>query len=104
MGKYLELAKALKNSGMSIRQMKRDAGFSAGGIASMIIIILVLILIAVAIIPTIFTSVSSATSNSTLTANPHYSAAFSLVYLIPLVFVAGILVLVVVLMFEHLKE
>ena len=104
MGKIFEMARMLKNSGMSIKDIRRDAAFSAGSIASMIIVILVLVLIAVAIIPTIFSSVSTATSNATLTANPHYSAAFSLVYLIPLVFVAGRLVLVVVLMFEHLKD
>jgi len=74
----------------------------AGNITVALIVIVIMIVIAVSLIPTVFTSLTGATSNTTLTSNPHYTSAFDLIYLIPLVFVAGILVLVLYLMFEKM--
>ena len=74
----------------------------AGNIAVALIVIVIMIVIEVSLIPTVFTSLTGATSNTTLTSNPHYTSAFDLIYLIPLVFAAGILVLVLYLMFEKM--
>lgn len=83
---------------------KRDSGeMKFGGVAVALIIVVIVIVIAVTLVPTIFSALSTATSNTTLASNPHYTTTFSLIYLIPLVFVAGILVLVLVLMFEKME-
>lgn len=73
---------------------------NVGAIAASIVVILVIVLIAVSLINPLFTSVYSAGTNVTLT--KAYSSAFDLVNLIPLIFGAGIIVLIVVLLFEHL--
>ena len=88
----------------NIKDAKDIAAVNAGGIAAMIVVILVIVLIAVSLLSPLFSAVNTATSNSTLVNNAHYASAFQLVYLIPLIFVAGIIVLVVVLMFEKMKE
>lgn len=88
----------------SIRMAKDAAEVSAGKLAAMIVVVLVVIVIAVSLIAPLFSAVSTATSNTTLTSNAHYTSAFDLIYLVPLVFAAGIVVLVVALMFEHLKD
>lgn len=73
---------------------------NVGAIAASIVVILVIVLIAVSLINPLFTSVYSAGTNVTLT--KAYASAFDLVNLIPLIFGAGIIVLIVVLLFEHL--
>lgn len=78
------------------------ADLKVGNVAVALIVIVIMIVIAVSLVPTIFTSLAGATSNTTLTSNPHFTSAFDLIYLIPLVFAAGILVLVLYLMFEKM--
>lgn len=86
----------------SIVSAKDVAALSAGALAATIVIALVVILIAVSLLSPLFTAVNTVTSNTTLSA--HNPSAISLVGLIPLVFAAGIVVMVVVIMFEKLKE
>ena len=103
MGEIIEKFKAkLRESTMYNNAIakKDSAEFKVGQVA--VALIVIVIVIAVSLLPTIFSSVATATSNSTLTSNTHYTSAFSLVYLIPLVFAAGILVLVLYLMFEKM--
>ncbi len=78
-----------------------SAAMEIGRLAVGIIVALVVIVIAVELVPTVITSVSTASSNTTLTSNPHYTSAFSLLYLIPLIFVAGVIVVVLAMMFER---
>ena len=99
-----KLAKEIVKKTHNIREAKDMAAVNAGGIAATIVVILVVILIAVSLLTPLFSAVNTATQNTTLTSDAHYTAAFQLVYLIPLIFVAGIIVLVVVLMFEKMKE
>ena len=100
----IKLAKEIAKKAHNIREAKDMAAVNAGGIATAIIVILVVILIAVSLLTPLFDAVNTATSNTTLTSNAHYASAFTLVYLIPLIFVAGIVVLTVVLLFEKMKE
>lgn len=105
MGEIIEKFKVkLRESNIYNRAIaKRDSGeFKVGTVAVALVVIVIVIVIAVSLLPTIFSSVATATSNTTLTSNAHYTSAFSLVYLIPLVFAAGILVLVLYLMFEKM--
>lgn len=73
---------------------------NVGAIAASIVVILVIVLIAVSLINPLFTSVYAAGSNATLVKS--FGSAFDLINLIPLIFGAGIIVLIVVLLFEHL--
>jgi len=102
----LKSAIAMAMSGHSTDEIRHylRGEMELGGLATAIIIAVVVIVIAVVLIPTIFSAVVNASSNSTLTSNPHYSAAFSLLYIVPLVFVAGILVVILELMFRHRKD
>ena len=91
----------------NIEKEKRDSArsnISAGKIAGAIVVVLVIIVIATQLITPLFSAVATATSNNTLTSNAHYTSAFDLVYLIPLVFAAGIIVLIVSLMLERLND
>ena len=74
---------------------------NVGAIAASVVVILVIILIAVALINPLFISVYSAGANKTLVTA--FGSAFDLINLIPLIFGAGIIVLIVVLLFEHLS-
>ena len=99
----IKLAKEIAKKTHSIREAKDIASVNAGGIATAIIVILVVILIAVSLLSPLFSTVNTAVNQNT-TAHPYLNAPITLVYLIPLIFVAGIVVLIVVLLFEKMKE
>jgi hypothetical protein len=99
----IRMGMAIAKNYTSIKDKYNAAAISVGGLAAMIVVVLVVIVIAVSLLQPLFSAVNTATSNTTLTSNSHYTAAFDLVYLIPLVFAAGIVVLVVALMFEKIK-
>ena len=77
------------------------AEMEVGHLATAIIVVLVVALIAVALINPFFSGVNSANSNATLVSK--YSSAFSLVNLLPLIFAAGIVVVVLSILFNVKK-
>ena len=68
-----------------------------GRLAVGIIVAVVVIVIAVALIPTIMTSTASVSTNATLSKD--FPSAMSLLVLIPLIFVAGILIIILYMLF-----
>lgn len=72
---------------------------NAKELAYSIIVAVIVIVIAIELLPIVFTASLTAVSNTTIANNSHFAPALSLVYLIPLVFVAGLLVLIIFMMF-----
>ena len=107
--KYFAFATMLYSFGkvMGIRNLfsfakSNVAESSIGGLAVAIIVAVIIIVIAVALIPTVFSSVYAANNNATLVSK--YSSAFAIVNLIPLIFAAVVVVVVLVLGFEKMGK
>ena len=107
--KYSAFAHSLFSVGktMGIRNMfsfakSNAAESSIGGLAVAIIVAVIIIVIAVALIPTVFSSVYTANNNATLVNK--YPSAFAIVNLIPLIFAAVVVVVVLVLGFEKMGK
>ena len=98
---YKEIIKNAIRSKTPIRKAREDAGaMEMGKLAVGVIVAVVIIVIAVSLLPAIFTATTGALT-SNITSNSHYSSSVTLVYLIPLIFVAGLLVMIVYMMFTR---
>ena len=96
---YKEIIKNALKSTFAIEKAKQDAAeVQLGKLAVGVIVAVVIIVIAVSLLPAIFTATSGALTQN-ITNNSHYSSSVTLVYLIPLIFVAGLLVMIVYMMF-----
>jgi ATP/ADP translocase len=63
-----------------------------------LILAVVFIVVAMVLLPTVFKETASATSNTTLNGNPYVSPSLGLVSLVPILFVVGVVVAIIVLM------
>lgn len=81
----------------------RFAETKLGGLAVTLIVAVIVIVIAVSLLPVIFSATSSSLT-SNVTSNAHFSSAVTLTYLIPLIFVAGLLVVILYMMFEKIRD
>ena len=72
-------------------------------IAVAVVMAVIVIVIAVSLLPVIYSSTTGAIS-ANVSANPHLTSAVTLTYLIPLIFVAGLLVLILGMMFEKFRD
>ena len=99
-GKIIDMAK----SGFSVREIlgTLKAEMEIKKLALAIVVAVVVIVIAVSLLPAIYTATSGALT-SNITSNAHYSSSVALVYLIPLIFVAGLLVVIIYMMFGSEK-
>ena len=76
-----------------------DAGaMEASRLIVALIMAVVFIVVAMVLLPTIYNEVSVATSNTTLDANKYIAPSLGLVSLVPILFIVGIVVAVIVLM------
>lgn len=92
-------------SGMSIGEIKETlkAEMDVRKLALGVVVAVVVIVIAVSLLPAIYSATSGALT-SNITSNSHYTSSVSLAYLIPLIFVAGILVIILYMMFGGRSE
>jgi uncharacterized membrane protein len=93
----LAIAKQDYKSKMELAE-SRISGFAVTIVAAVIVIV-----IAVSLLPIIFSSTSTALT-SNVTSNSHFAAAVTLAYLIPLVFIAGLIIVILYIMFELLGK
>ncbi len=91
------LSKKEQVSALKTFKKELRAEFDVGRLAVGIIVAVVVIVIAVALIPTIMTSTASVSTNTTLAKD--FPSAMSLLVLIPLIFVAGILIIILYMLF-----
>lgn len=96
----IDMAKA----GYGVREITKTlkAEMEIKKLALAIVVAVVVIVIAVSLLPAIYTATSGALT-SNITSNSHYSSSVALVYLIPLIFVAGLLVVIIYMMFGSEK-
>jgi hypothetical protein len=89
----------LKDQGKELKIFKKEfaAEFDVGRLAVGIIVAVVVIVIAVSLIPTIMSSTAAVSTNTTY--KKDFPSAMSLLILIPLIFVAGILVIILYMLF-----
>ena len=80
--------------------MKDMAGMEASKLIVALIMAVVFIVVAMVLLPTIYNEVSVATSNTTLDANKYIAPSLGLVSLVPILFIVGIVVAVIVLMLK----
>jgi hypothetical protein len=78
--------------------MKDMAGMEASKLIIALIMAVVFIVVAMVLLPTIYNEVSVATSNTTLDSNKYIAPSLGLVSLVPILFIVGIVVAVIVLM------
>ena len=96
---FIANKKAIFNLAFSSYIASKNDSADMQNIVVGIVIALVAVVIGVELIPILLTATTNATSNATLVNNPHYTGAVSLIYIIPIVFVAGIVVVAMILMF-----
>lgn len=80
--------------------MKDMAGMEASKLIIALIMAVVFIVVAMVLLPTIYNEVSVATSNTTLDGNKYIAPSLGLVSLVPILFIVGIVVAVIVLMLK----
>ena len=85
---------------MSVREIKNTlkAEMDVKKLALAIVVAVVVIVIAVSLLPAIYPATSSALTTN-VTSNSHFASSVTLAYLIPLIFVAGLLVVIIYMMF-----
>ena len=85
---------------MSVREIKNTlkAEMDVKKLALAIVVAVVVIVIAVSLLPAIYSATSSALTTN-VTSNSHFASSVTLAYLIPLIFVAGLLVVIIYMMF-----
>ncbi len=90
----------MASSGMSVREIKNTlkAEMDVKKLALAIVVAVVVIVIAVSLLPAIYSATSSALTTN-VTSNSHFASSVTLAYLIPLIFVAGLLVVIIYMMF-----
>ena len=85
---------------MEYKEMHQDKAFSTSFIG-VVIVALITLVIAVVLIPVIVNSSAQALSDTNLTKYPSMAPVLSLVSIVPLVFVAGVIMIAVYMLIER---